>query len=140
MTVIAWDGQVLAADKRGTQAGLVRTITKIERYGNQLLGVSGETHIGAEMSAWFKAGADPEKFPPKARDDEATLMVVREGQVWLYVTSPYPLLVEDRSTAIGSGRDFAIAAMALGLDAKAAVELASRFDAGCGNGVDTLTL
>lgn len=41
--------------------------------------------------------------------------------------------------AIGTGRDYARAAMHLGRNAVEAVQVAILFDENCGNGVDTLT-
>lgn len=48
--------------------------------------------------------------------------------------------VEDPFVAVGSGRDYAMAVMALGHDATRAVEIAARFDPGTGNGVDGMRL
>lgn len=67
MTVIAWDGCTLAADKRASSGGIARTVTKIERHEGCLIAMTGCWDTGAEMREWFKAGADPEKFPEKAR-------------------------------------------------------------------------
>jgi len=47
--------------------------------------------------------------------------------------------VEDEFVAVGSGRDYAIAAMALGHTARVGVEIASRFDPGTDNGAKGLT-
>lgn len=141
MTCIAWDGRTLAADKRASNCGLAVSVTKIWRHGDVLLGFSGDTSVGMEMREWFKAGADPEKFPERAREDEATLVVVNNaGQVSLYMTGPFPTVIEEDCFASGSGRDFALAAMHLGLDAARAVEVACRFDIHSGNGIDALTL
>ena len=41
---------------------------------------------------------------------------------------------------MGHGRDFTLAAMHLGHDARTAVEVACALDAFCGCGIDTLTL
>lgn len=140
MTVIAWDGKTLAADKRAVNAMLARTVTKIKRLPwGVLLGWSGDQDIGSELRDWFAAGADASRFPEAARKGDATLMVVERGKVRFYVASPAPMEVEDSQVAIGSGRDYAQAAMALGKTAREAVELACRFDTGCGNGIDTLT-
>jgi hypothetical protein len=51
----------------------------------------------------------------------------------------YPRTVtEDAHHAIGSGRDFAAAAMYLGKTAREAVEVAMALTGFCGHGVDTL--
>jgi hypothetical protein len=140
MSVIAWDGSVLAADKRVTSAGLRHTCTKIEKHNNQLYGITGVWDIGAEMREWHKAGADPEKFPAKARDDKATLIVINDAGVHVYDAGPYPMRYESKQAAWGSGRDFAEAVMFLGRGADEAVRIACHFAIDCGDGVDTLQL
>ena len=142
MTVIAWDGKTLAADKRATSGGgIARSVTKIERFGESLLAITGGWDVAAEMREWFKAGADPEKFPAKARDDVATLIVIRSGApIVTYSAGPFPMPIEADFIAFGSGRDYAEAAMFLGHDAAEGVRVASHFQTDCGNGIDTLTL
>jgi ATP-dependent protease HslVU (ClpYQ) peptidase subunit len=140
MTVIAWDGKTLAADKRAVNAGMARTVTKIRRLPNALLAWSGDHDVGAQLRDWFIYGAIKDEFPEAALKGDATLMVVARGKVRFYVAGPSPMEVEDNHVAIGSGRDYAQAAMALGKGAREAVELACQFDIDCGNGVDTLEL
>jgi ATP-dependent protease HslVU (ClpYQ) peptidase subunit len=144
MSVIAWDGKTLAADKRATFGGnLILTTTKIRRIGNMLVGYAGGADFGEQMVQWVADGADPADFPTGQRDkdDWAGVLVLRPGQpVARYERTPYPILFEDRCVAVGSGRDFAMAAMYLGCDAKRAVEVACALDVNCGNGVDVLTM
>lgn len=142
MTVIAWDGRTLAADKRATTGGgIVRTVTKIERHGDALLAITGGWDVGAEMRAWWKAGAVPADFPPKAREDVSTLIVIRAGgRVETFSSGPYSMPFDAARCAFGSGRDFAEAAMYLGRTAEEAVRVACAFQSDCGNGVDTLRL
>ena len=137
MTVIAWDGKALAADRRAVNCGLARTVCKLERVKGMLVGMSGDHGAAAEMLKWFVSGGE---FPAKAREDIATLMVVDHSGVHLYTTGPEPMKVLDSHMAIGSGRDYALMAMHLGRTAKEAVELTCLFDANCGNGVDVLEL
>lgn len=141
MTVIAWDGSALAADKRAISGGgIARACTKIERHGSSLLGITGDWDTGAEMREWFKAGALPASFPAKAREDKATLIVIDQLGIRTWVSGPYPMRIEAQRCAWGSGRDFAEAVMHLGHDARRAVEVACVFQTDCGNGVDVLTL
>lgn len=143
MTCIAWDGKALAADKRSTNSGLARTVTKITRVGKSLVGCAGEAAQGEEMVAWLRRGAKVGDFHESQRDkdDWASMLVIRPGGfIDLYERTPYPTRYEDTIFAIGSGRDFALAAMFLGKCASVAVEIASVFDAGSGNGVDVLVL
>lgn len=141
MSVIAWDGRTLAADKRACIGTLIRTTTKIFRVGDALCAYAGDAAGGEEMLAWFRAGAKPADFPAGQRTDEwAGLLVVRRGEILKYERSPHPVRFEDKFFSIGCGRDFALAAMHLGHDARTAVEVAIALDSGCGNGIDTLEL
>jgi hypothetical protein len=141
MTVIAWDGQALAADKRATSGNVAYTVTKVERFGSHLLGTVGEADVAHDLREWFKAGAEPKDFPKSARRDTATLVVITVGvRPRAFATSPHPMLYADDQLVWGCGRDFALAAMHLGCDARRAVEVACVFDVGCGNGIDTLEL
>ena len=142
MTVIAWDGKTLAADKRAVNCGLVRTVTKIKRIGKLLVGVSGNTAGMAEAFRWIEMGCPYDKYSDilKDRNDGPSIMVIDAGRIILYGTSPLPTEYEDKIFASGSGRDFALTAMHLGKTAREAVEVACLFENGCGNGVDELTL
>lgn len=143
MTVIAWDGKTLAADRMGDAGGLKRATTKIRRFDGGLFGSAGSASRGAEMFAWIESGADPECVPAfqlDPNDYQSTMIVRNDGTVWLYGCSAHPFRMEDPFHAIGSGRDFAMAAMYLGFGAAQAVHVASEFDTGCGMGIDTLEL
>ena len=133
---------MLAADKRSCVGGLHRTVTKIHRIGRLLVGGSGEPALIGNVLAWIGAGRDPATFPASQRDkdDWQPVMVIEDGAILIYERSPYPVRWHDTIAAIGSGRDFALAAMHLGKTAEVAVAVASHFDPGCGNGCDALTI
>lgn len=142
MTVIAYDGKTLAADRRVSYGSTTMSATKIERFSGELLAFSGDGSMGRELFAWYAAGADAASWPASNRspDSGACLMVVRaDGTFWRYETGPHPIQF-DAPCAFGCGMEAAMVAFACGLDAARAVEMASRFNSGCGNGVDTLTL
>lgn len=142
MSIIAWDGKTLAADRRAAVGNTIRTTRKIFRAGDCLVGYTGTAAGGEELLHWFKDGADPAAFPPGQRDLDRCgylFVVRRDGVVLSYEGGPYPTESRDPFTAAGTGRDFAIAAMHLGCDAVEAVRIASLYDTGCGNGVDVLT-
>lgn len=142
MSVIAWDGESLAADKRACLGSLIRTTTKIFRTPRgALAGYAGDADAGEEMLAWFNAGFDPANFPPSQRNTEtwAGLLVIwPDKNIWKFERTPYPIKFPNQQFAIGSGRDFALSAMFCGKSAKEAVEIACLFDTGCGNGVNVL--
>ncbi len=143
MTVIAWDGKTLAADK---QMGMAypRRVTKIRRLASgELVGVTGNFDQGLVLISWYEAGADPSSFPAFQADHEknSELIIVRtDGVVCSLSNQPVAMPLENTQHAVGSGRDFAAAAMYLGCDARRAVEITIALAGDCGVGIDTLEL
>lgn len=143
MTTIAWDGETFAADKRTSFGSRIATTIKIHRVGAMLVGGSGGTAEIQEMVQWIKDGRNPDKFPAAQRDGAtctSMLVIQPDEPIWHYENSPYPLHIYNKQWAIGSGCNYAIAAMHLGKTAREAVEIACLFDSNSGNGVDELTL
>lgn len=140
MTVIVWDGKTLAADRRASIGGsLIREVTKIFRVGECLVGYSGDSDLGEAVLDWFRNGRDPATYPNKIDNWAGFLVVWPDGSLWRYERTPFPLKFDPQTFAVGSGRDFALAAVHCGKTAAEAVLVASHFESGCGNGVDTLT-
>jgi ATP-dependent protease HslVU (ClpYQ) peptidase subunit len=143
MTVIAFDGEFVAADRLASFGSTRMTTTKIHRVGNAIAGYAGDACFGEQVLDWYRNGADPAKFPPSNRDkdDWAGLVVFERGQpIKRYERTPFPVIWHDKQAAIGSGRDYALAAMHLGYDARRGVEVAIALDTGCGQGIDVLEL
>lgn len=143
MTVVAWDGVTLAADKQATMFGLKTRVTKIQKVNGELLFSCGDFGYVKQMVKWYENGADPEKFPEcqKDKEDFVTLYVVKKNkEILCYEKTPHPFVIDEPFFACGSGRDYAIAAMSLGHNAVTGVEIAIRFETSCGLGIDTLTL
>jgi hypothetical protein len=143
MTVIAWDGKTLAADKLCVNGGLRGTVTKIFRAGDCLVGGSGDFSFVLAMVDWVQKGRDPAAFPADQRNKDnwqPMLVIEADGTPSLYDQTPFPIRQEQAYIAIGSGRDFAMAAMYLRKTAVEAVEVAIALNSGCGNGIDELRL
>ncbi len=143
MSVVAWDGKRIAADKMALSAGLCMTTSKIRRSARtgEILAWTGQHDKGLVLAAWFDEGADPAKYPAfQTTDDWCRLIVASEAGVFSYETQCVPLSFENAFQAWGSGRDYALGAMAMGADAIQAVEIASRLCEGCGNGVECFAL
>lgn len=148
MTTIAWDGKTLAADKRTSFGCMHATVTKVHRmpigpYQGALVAGAGPALLIQEMLRWIATGAEPQTFPAANRNEDkccCILMVTPEGRLLYFDSTPDPMTIENEKWAIGSGRDFAMAAMFLGKDAIEAVVIASALDISTGNGFDSLTL
>lgn len=141
MTVIAWDGKTLAADRQATNCGMRFETTKIFRLADGSVCAATGAHAAATiMRQWYEDGADLSKYPEcqKTTDDWARLVVARpDGAVWWYEGLPAALRCESVPAAFGSGRDFAMGAMLAGADARRAVEITNLVSVDCGLGVDS---
>ncbi len=139
MTVIAWDGKTLAADKQTSDGSSTLTVTKIRRAPNgALVGGCGNSSMCRQMYQWYVDGAKKETYPVK-NEDTQILVITPEGKAHYYLDGPAPIVVENKFFAIGSGCDYAVAAMHCGRTASEAVAIACIYDPGCGHGIDTLT-
>lgn len=145
MTTLAWDGTTLAADRLIHHGGMRTAATKIEKTeGGCLLGFAGDYALSRELFEWFRRGRDPHAYPMFQQGPEGApvdlLCIEPGGRVLIYSRSPYPQVIEEEDVALGSGREFARAALFMGATAKRAVEVAIALDVYSGIGIDVLTL
>ena len=133
MTTVVWVGKTLAADRR--MAGYMATCKIFPIEGGHLAGAGTMDQL-IEVAAWLQAGDDKPKLPDEA---ESESLVVRGGEAF-WLTWPYlrEVKVREPFAALGSGADFALGAMAMGADARAAVRVASQFDPHTGGGGDAV--
>lgn len=136
MTTIAWDGRSLAADRQSSYH--CNPVAKIEHNAYGLVGASGDFDLGLAVMVWL-AGNGPKPAIPS----DATLTVLHvdhDGKARIYHNALVPIPAGLPFFAIGSGRDYAMGAMAMGASAEEAVRIAARFDESTGGDVDVLTL
>ena len=140
MSVVVWDGTTLAADRQCTSAGSRRTATKIWKHEHNLIGGVGVLTSLHAMVNWVSGGMDPKQFPAIKDDDQLTMFVIpKVGLPVRFENSQFPIPIEDKWFAAGTGCDYAYGAMEMGADSKRAVQVACVYDIYCGQGVDTLT-
>ena len=144
MTVIAYDGTTLAADKMASNNFSQSKITKISRMPNgDLVGYAGEVGLATQFIHWLKGERKIEDFPESQRDanDSVECILIKPDRtLWIYERSPHPYRIYEAHYAIGSGSAYARAAMELGYDAVVAVKIACKLCPSCGLGYDKLTL
>lgn len=143
MTVIAWDGETLAADRLAHSEGLRNTVCKLRAVRDGIIGFSGDLTACLEFVAWYEAGAIPSEYPAYMRDTKecpVNALLIREGRIFKFDCTPFPCEFHDKRMVIGSGRDFALAAMHLGSSAIKAVQITNELCTTCGNGVDWMRL
>lgn len=142
MTVIAWDGKVLAGDKQttGEDQGRLRWIArKVYRVKgadgeHRLIGCAGDTGDCQLYVRWARGFV---KDRPNFTSLEV-LCIDQRRRIWWADQRMHWQLVRSRFIAIGSGGDFAIGAMAAGKGARVAVRIANKLSSTCGFGVDVV--
>ena len=143
MSVVVWDGRYLAADKQATCADMRIVTTKIRRLkSGEIAAWTGDQERGLVLARWYEDGADCEKWPTfqRNKEDWARLIIVSSCRVCFFEMEPEAQLVEEQFMAWGSGRDFAMGALAKGATAEEAVAIANRFCITCGLGVDVMEI
>ena len=151
MTTIAWDGHFLAADRMACSGNTKRAVTKIWRIDSKV-NPNVEALLGfdkIEMFAWSGEHQDAiairdflrseSSAAPKIEDREGCgLVIYRSGAAARIEYRLLPSPIEEKICAIGSGRDFAIGAMAHGANAVQALSIAGAHDCYTGLGADVL--
>lgn len=137
MSIVAWDGKTIAADRQGSAGDLRFRTSKIWTLNNgDIVAFTGAIENGMAVAQWYENGADTAAWPASQKgEDWSRLIVVSHGKVFVFEQLPIKQAVLDRMAAWGSGRDFALGAMAMGATAEQAVKIASRFASSCGLGV-----
>lgn len=135
MSVIAWDGTRVAAD-RGALSGDVRsTCPKIELIDGRVFGGTGGAEAYLLVRNWYLDGADPAKWPEiQKTDDWSRLLIFEKGGVTEYERWPVAQKVEDPYFAWGSGREVALGVLYVGGSVEQAVEAACYHLSGCSRG------
>jgi hypothetical protein len=147
MTVVAWDGVTLAADRMVCLDGYSYQATKVHRIDRDtIVGISGDISSGLRFVQWLKSGAD--RATPLVSEDDPepefnALVVMRtpEGvRLFRYEDQCVPIPLLDTRHALGAGAEYAAAALHLGVSAARAVEVACALCEHCAGGPDVMTL
>ena len=129
MTTIVCNREIMAADSRRTSGSFAYLSTpKITRVGNDLVGTCGSAADGEKFIEWYR---DQTKKKPKLKDFQA-IVLTGEGaifEVWEDLTF---LEVIEPFFAVGSGREFAMGAMAMKDNPRKAIEIACKYDKNSG--------
>lgn len=132
MTVVAFDGKIMAADSMLRMGAMIASVKKVHRVGDRLVGWCGTAHHAMLLVDWLLLGAVPGAFPKQPEGDDAPQLMIasREG-ISILDTVPMELKISQTAWAIGGGAEFALGAMARGATAVEAVEIAIRLSALC---------
>jgi hypothetical protein len=138
MSIVAWDGKTLAADRQRTTADTISTSKKLCKLDDgTVVAWVGNISYAASLLSWYKEGAKKEDWPEFQKGDEwVKLIIVNQEGCFFYERTPEKMEVFDPFAAWGVGREAALGAMEMGADAVKAVEVASKYISGCGRGCD----
>lgn len=148
MSVISYDGEVIAADRQATCSDCKTVCEKLFRIDPlTVVGVTGDIEVGLELIEWFKAGSKIEDWPEiQSKENWSRLIVAGRKKpgarpyCYFFETRPYAQIVRAKFAAWGSGRDYALGAMSMGADAIHSVRVASKHSTGCGLGITAFKL
>lgn len=144
MTVIAYDGHYVAADRLiVNDGGLMGTCQKLTVWEGVVLATCGAADHGEALMIWWKDGKNPAAYPFRhgGETKDAYMYVFEyEMPVLCFQTWPSPILFPMAEFAAGSGNDIARTALHLGRDAREAVKIACDLNVYCGGGVDYVDL
>lgn len=73
-------------------------------------------------------------------DTDVTILELRHNGIWIYESCIIPARIKNDFWAVGTGANYAIAAMHLGKTPREAVEIAAMFDPGTSAPIDYLKL
>lgn len=139
MTVIAWDGKMMAGDRLIHRNGLIEEGTKVFETMDYIIGLSGQCDLFDRILSWVRSGLDDNFFPVIEKNSiEFIIYDKTEMKLYSYESSKNPSTIESRFYSIGHGREYASAIMHIGKTAKEAVEVANSLDVYCGMGVDVI--
>lgn len=138
MSIIAWDGELIAADSLSCRGSIWTPYPKLFKLNEKtVVGITGSVSIGLEMVDWIENGCEKKSFPESQRthEDAGFAIVAENDKVKVYETSPIPLIYKIKKgfyMAWGSGIDVALGAMYGGADAIEAVGAACYHCTDCG--------
>lgn len=146
MTTIAWDTKTLAADtlSTGPDDNGVYFGPKIHRTPHGLFAGCGDDGPIQAALEWIRAGAPSDERPPPidAKETLGGLLIRPDGGVAVLSEKFFLIDYFQQQAAMGSGGDFALAFMRMGMSAPEAVQrvIDLRLDINTGGDVQTLTL
>jgi hypothetical protein len=136
MTTIAAKFSTLeiAADSMVSGDDSFYLVEKLRRGKESVYGGCGDWDKILKMFQVLESGGDLDS------DTDVTVLELRRDGIWIYESTIIPAKIKNDFWAIGTGANFAIAAMHCGKSVKEAVEIACLYDTSSITPVDYMTL
>lgn len=133
MTTIAFRDGFMAADTASWDANRIffGRITKLHRLPDgRLMGVAGSASMVYRVVDWLTGQTDKPEVDRESRNDAFNALIAGNGTLF-YLDNTLTFMPHDYGefTAIGTGRELALGAMAMGATAQEAVLVACEYDA-----------
>lgn len=147
MTVIAWDGEVLATDTQCMMGNAKYQAPKAwyESVGGQACIISGVGTLRSihRHKEWLIKNKNGDGVPFPYADLHhhyyQLILIDREG-LSRYEGTPYPIRHGVNACAFGEASDFAYGALAMGATAVEAVRVAMNYSNQCGGNIESFSL
>jgi len=136
MTTIAATASTgeIAADSMVSGDDSFYLVEKLRRGQTSIYGGCGDWDKLLKFYNSLESGADLDS------DTDVTVLELRSDGIWIYESTIIPAKIKNDFWAIGTGANFAIAAMHLGLTPAEAVKLACLYDTSSHEPIDVMTL
>ena len=124
----------IAADSMVSGDDSFYLVEKLRRGKESVYGGCGDWDKILKMFQVLESGGDLDS------DTDVTVLELRRDGIWIYESTIIPAKIKNDFWAIGTGANFAIAAMHCGKSVKEAVEIACLYDTSSITPVDYMTL
>lgn len=124
----------IAADSMVSGDDSFYLVEKLRRGQASVYGGCGDWDKLLKFYNSLESGADLDS------DTDVTVLELRSDGIWIYESTIIPAKIKNDFWAIGTGANFAIAAMHLGLSPAEAVKLACLYDTSSHEPIDVMTL
>jgi hypothetical protein len=124
----------IAADSMVSGDDSFYLVEKLRRGKESVYGGCGDWDKILKMFQVLESGGDLDS------DTDVTVLELRRDGIWIYESTIIPAKIKNDFWAIGTGANFAIAAMHCGKSVKEAVEIACLYDTSSNMPVDYIKL
>lgn len=124
----------IAADSMCSGDDSFYLVEKLRKGKNSIYGACGEWDKCLKMLQALESDGDVDS------DMDVTVLELRNDGIWIYESTIIPARIKNDFWAVGTGANFAIAAMHLGKSPKEAVEIACQYDPSSHLPIDYMTL
>jgi hypothetical protein len=124
----------IAADSMVSGDDSFYLVKKLRKGQESIYGGCGDWDKLLKFYNSLESGADLDS------DTDVTVLELRSDGIWIYESTIIPAKIKNDFWAIGTGANFAIAAMHLGLTPAEAVKLACLYDTSSHEPIDVMSL